>query len=167
MTVLFNSPIPVISVVSNLILGLLLLGFMPTADAQTRIESEHTLHIKSKHSVELTIERAKRIAEHSELKVFGVIDHAQNAADAGMELLPTQLIVFGNLAVDTELIQANPLIGLDLPLKLLVWEDQNGVVWISYSSAEAMQKRHNLSEHTKQFQDTEALLKDLAQAAGR
>ena len=85
-----------------------------------------------------------------------------------MELLPTQLLVFGNLAVDTELMQANPLIGLDLPLKLLVWEDRNGVVWISYSSAEAMQKRHNLSdEYTKQFRDTEALLKDLAQAVGR
>ncbi len=156
-----------IGVVPNLILGLLLFGLIPTADAQSRIESEHTRHIKSKHSVELTVERAKRIAEHNELKVFGVIDHAQNAADAGMELLPTQLLVFGNLAVDTELMQANPLVGLDLPLKLLVWEDRDGVVWISYSSAEAMQKRHNLSEYTKQFRDTEALLKDLAQAVGR
>ena len=151
----------------NLILGLLLLGLMPTADAQDRIESEHTQHIKSKHSVELTVERAKRIAEHNELRVFGVIDHAQNATDAGMELLPTQLIVFGNPVVGTELMQANPLIGLDLPLKLLVWEDLNGVVWISYSSAEAMQKRHSLLEHTKQFRDTETLLKDLAQAAGQ
>ena len=160
--------ISAIGVVPNLILGLLFFGFIPTADAQTRIESEHTLHLKSKYSVELTVERAKRIAEHNELKVFGVIDHAKNAAEADMELLPTQLLVFGNLAVDTELIQANPLIGLDLPLKLLVWEDRDGVVWISYSSAEAMQKRHNLSdEYTKQFRDTEALLKDLAQAVGR
>ena len=155
------NPIP------NLILGLLLFGLIPTADAQDRIESEHTRHIKSKHSVELTVERAKRIAEHNELRVFGVIDHAQNATDVGMELLPTQLIVFGNPAVGTELMQANPLIGLDLPLKLLVWEDRNGAVWISYSSAEAMQKRHNLLEHTKQFLDTETLLKDLAQAAGQ
>ncbi len=159
--------ISVIGIVPNLILGLLLLGFIPAADAQTRIESEHTRHIKSKHSVELTVERAKRIAEHNELRVFGVIDHAQNAADAGMALLPTQLLVFGNSAVGTELMQANPLIGLDLPLKLLVWEDRGGVVWISYSSAEAMQKRHNLLEHNKQFRDTETLLKDLAQAAGQ
>ena len=151
----------------NLILGLLLFGLIPTADAEDRIESEHTQHIKSKYSVELTVERAKRIAEHNELRVFGVIDHAQNTTDTGMKLLPTQLIVFGNPTVGTELMRANRLIGLDLPLKLLVWEDRNGVVWISYSSAEAMQKRHNLPEHTKQFLDTETLLKDLAQAAGQ
>ncbi len=159
--------ISIISVVPNLILGLLLFGLIPTASAQDRIESEYTRHIKSKHSVELTVERAKRIAEHNELRVFGVIDHAQNATDAGMELLPTQLIVFGNPAVGTELMRANRLIGLDLPLKLLVWEDRNGAVWISYSPVEAMQKRHNLPKHTKQFLDTETLLKDLAQAAGQ
>ena len=153
--------------VPSLLLCLMLLGFAAALDAQTRIESEHTLHVKSKHSVELTVERAKRIAEHNELRVFGVIDHAQNAADAGMELLPSQLIVFGNPSVGTELMNANPLIGLDLPLKLLVWKDQDGVVWISYSSAESMQKRHNLNEYTQQFRETEALLKDLAQAAGQ
>ena len=153
--------------VPNLLLCLILFGLATSLDAQTRIESEHTLHIKSKHSVALTVERAKRIAEHSELKVFGVIDHAQNAADIGMELLPTQLLVFGNPAVGTELMNVNPLLGLDLPLKLLVWQDREGIVWISYSSAESMQKRHNLDEHTEQFQNTERLLKELAQEAGR
>ena len=157
----------VTGVVPSLILGLLLLGLIPIADAQSRIESEYTQHMKSKHSVDLTIERAKRIAEHNELRVFGVIDHAQNATDDGMELLPTQLIVFGNPTIGAELMQANPLVGLDLPLKLLIWEDRNGVVWISYSSAEAMQKRHNLLGYTKQFRNIETLLKDLAQAAGQ
>ena len=158
---------PATNAVPSLLLCLTLFGLAAALDAQTRIESEHTLHIKSKHSVELTVERAKRIAEHNELRVFGVIDHAQNAADAGMELLPAQLIVFGNPSVGTELMNANPLIGLDLPLKLLIWKDKDSVVWISYSSAESMQKRHNLNEYTKQFLETEALLKDLAQAAGQ
>ena len=154
-------------IIINLGLCLLLLCYTAILNAQTRIESEHTQHIKSKHSVELTVERAKRIAEHSELKVFGVIDHAKNAADVDMEMLPAQLIVFGNPTVGTELMNTNPLIGLDLPLKLLVWEDREGVVWISYNSAEAMQKRHNLPEHNEQFNNIKRLLKELAQEAGR
>ena len=156
-----------IGVVPKLILCLVLFELSTTAYAQSEVGSEYTRHIKSKHSVELTIERAKRIAEHSELKVFGVIDHAQNATAVGMALLPAQLMVFGNPSVDTELIKANPLIGLDLPLKILVWEDHNGIVWISYSSMEAMQKRHKLDKYAEQFGETEYLLKDLAQKAGQ
>lgn len=156
-----------ISAVPKLLLGLMLLGYAATLHAQSFIESEHTRHIKSKHSVALTVERAKRIAEHSELKVFGVIDHTQNAAAGDSEVLATQLMVFSDPAIDTELLQANPLIGLDLPLKLLVWKDRSGVVWISYSSAEAMQNRHKLSDYQEQFNKIEYLLKDLAQQAGR
>ena len=130
-----------ISAVSNLLLYWILLGCIAPLNAQSIIESEHTLHIKSKHSVALTVERAKRIAEHSELKVFGVIDYNQVATAAGTTLLPAQLMVFGDSEIDAELLAANPLIGLDLPFKLLVWEDRRGVVWISYSSVEAMQKR--------------------------
>lgn len=156
-----------IGAVPKLLLCLILSGIVATLNAQTRVESEYTRHIKSRHSVELTVERAKRITEHNGFKVFGVIDYAKNATDIDMKLLPAQLLVFGNPVVATELMNANPLIGLDLPLKLLVWEDRNGVIWISYSPAEFLRKRHKLDEYSAQFSDTERLLKDLAQEAGR
>jgi len=151
----------------NLLLCLLLLGLTVAAAAQSNIVAQHSQHIKSKHSVARTVERALRIAEHNELRVLGVIDHSENAAAADVQLLAARLLVFEDPRLSATLLQENPLIGLDLPLKLLVWEDREGIVWISYSSAEFLQKRYKLSDYPKQFLELAALLKDLAQAAGQ
>ena len=124
-------------------------------------------HVKSRHAVEITVERAKRMLEHHGFRVFGVIDHADNAKQAGLELPPTQLLVFGNPKGGTPLMRANRLIGVDLPMKLLVWEDGNGSVWISYNEAAYLQKRHHLDDRAKQFAQIARLLEDVSRATAK
>lgn len=126
--------------------------------------SDGMRHVKSRHAVEITVERAKRMLEHHGFRVFGVIDHADNAKKAGLELPPTQLLVFGNPEGGTPLMRANRLIGLDLPMKLLVWEDDDGVVWISYNETAYLQKRHRLDGHARRFAQIARLLEDVSRS---
>ncbi len=122
-------------------------------------------HVKSRHNIADTVERAKRMLEHQGFRVFGVIDHADNARTVGLELPPTKLLVFGNPEGGTPLMRANRLIAIDLPLKLLVWEDAAGVVWISYSDAAFLQKRHRLDGQKQAFGKMARLLEDLGRAS--
>lgn len=137
-----------------------------SADSRKKPASQGTMHIKSHHSVDSTVERAKRILEYHKFRVFGIIDHADNAKGAGLTLLPTKLLVFGNPKVGTVLMQKNRLIGLDLPLKLLVWEDSSGVVWISYTTPDFLEKRH--TKNGKQrvlFKKMRTVLRDISREA--
>lgn len=136
-----------------------------TANTTEAPVSDGMHHVKSRHNIADTIERAKRMLEHQGLRVFGVIDHADNARKAGLELPPTKLLVFGNPEGGTPLMRANRLIGIDLPLKLLVWEDAAGVVWISYNDAAFLQKRHRLDGQKQAFGNMARLLKDLGRAS--
>ena len=135
-----------------------------TAESPT---SDGMRHVKSRHAVDVTVERAKRMLEHHGFRVFGVIDHADNAKQADLELPPTRLLVFGNPKGGTPLMRANRLIGVDLPMKLLVWEDGNGVVWISYNEAAYLQKRHRLDGHAKRFAQIAQLLEDVSRATAK
>ena len=78
------------------------------------------------------------------LTVFARIDHAQAAADAGLKLRPTLLIIFGNARGGTPLMQAAQTMGIDLPLKALVWEDATQVTWLSYNDPQWLAARHGL-----------------------
>lgn len=78
------------------------------------------------------------------MRVFARIDQAAAARDAGIEMGPMELILFGNPAAGTPLMVAHPTLAIDLPLKAVVWEDGHGVVWISYNSSEYLQQRHGL-----------------------
>lgn len=131
------------------------------------ISSRGTMHIKSHHSVEKTVERAKRILEHHEFRVFGIIDHSENATGAGLSLSPTKLLVFGNPKVGTALMEKNRLIGLDLPMKLLVWEDKSSVVWISYTTPDFLQQRHDLNEQRALFAKMRSVMQDISREAAR
>ena len=79
------------------------------------------------------------------LNVFARIDHAAGAAEAGLELRPTNLIIFGNARGGTPLMQASQTSGIDLPLKLLVWQDAAGKTWLSYNEPSWISKRHGFS----------------------
>jgi uncharacterized protein (DUF302 family) len=78
------------------------------------------------------------------LSVFARIDHAAGAAEAGLSLRPTELLIFGNAKDGTPLMQAVQTIGLDLPLKALVWQDASGTTWLSYNDPNWLAKRHGL-----------------------
>ena len=130
-------------------------------------ESREVVHVESRYGVEDTVERARRMIEHQGLRVFGVIDHQAAAKKIGETLAPTRVLVFGNPELGTRIMRENRVAGLDLPMKLLVWEDADGVVWISYHRADALAARHGFEARDKRFDRMASVLKTLAKAAAR
>jgi len=104
------------------------------------------VHTASPHSVAETLQRLRMIVESRGLTVFATIDHSGEAAKVGMEMKPTQVLIFGSPKAGTPVMLAAPTVAIDLPLKALVWEDAQGKVWISYNSAEYLQRRHGIPE---------------------
>ncbi len=76
------------------------------------------------------------------MRVFARINHAAGAAAAGLSLRPTEVLIFGNAKAGTPLMQSVQTIGIDLPLKALVWQDASGVTWLSYNDPSWLAKRH-------------------------
>jgi len=102
--------------------------------------------IQSDYSVAETINRLVDVAEEKGLTIFSRIDHAGNATKQGLQLRPTELIVFGNPKAGTILMQDEQTSGIDLPVKALAWEDTSGKVWLTYNDVTWIADRHNLSE---------------------
>jgi uncharacterized protein (DUF302 family) len=100
---------------------------------------------ESPHSVAETVERLKTMLATGGLKLFAVIDHSGEAEAVGLELRDTKLVIFGNPQAGTPVMQANPLAGLDLPLKVLVWAGE-GRTNVSYTSPAALAARYQLSD---------------------
>jgi len=102
------------------------------------------IDIPSNHSVDETVERLKGILDAKGITLFALVDHSGEAAKAGMKMRPTKLFIFGNPKGGTPVMLATPSSALDLPLKILVWEDVQGKVWITYNSPSYLQERHNI-----------------------
>jgi uncharacterized protein (DUF302 family) len=100
--------------------------------------------VPSNHSVDATVEKLKSILQAKAVKLFALVDHSGEAEQAGMPMLNTKLLIFGNPQAGTPLMLASPTIALDLPLKILVWEDANAKVWITYNSVDYLIARHSL-----------------------
>jgi uncharacterized protein (DUF302 family) len=102
------------------------------------------VHRRSPFPVAETVDRLTRAIGAAGAKVFVVVDHSGEAERAGLSLRDTKLVVFGNPAAGTPAMAASPLAALDLPLKILVWEDDAGDVWSSYLDAAWLADRHGL-----------------------
>lgn len=100
---------------------------------------------QSPHSVAETAQRFTSEAESRGIKVLATVDHEQNAASADLTLRPTQVIIFGNPRLGTPLMQCEQSIAIDLPQKLLVWEDEAGQVKLAYNDPRYLGGRHKLS----------------------
>jgi uncharacterized protein (DUF302 family) len=98
--------------------------------------------LRSAHGFKTTLERLLQVLKAKGVTVFAQIDHAAGAAGVGMTLRPTTLVVFGNPAAGTPLMQAAQTAGIDLPLKALVWQDAEGAVHLSYNDAAWIAARH-------------------------
>jgi uncharacterized protein (DUF302 family) len=98
----------------------------------------------SHHSVEETVERLKGILQSKRVTLFAMVDHSGEAEKVGMKMRPTKLLLFGSPKAGTPLMQAAPSIAIDLPLKILVWEDEQGKAWVSYNSPAYLQQRHGI-----------------------
>jgi len=104
----------------------------------------------SNHSVDQTVQRLGDLLRAKGVKVFSIVDHSGEAASAGLQMPATKLIIFGNPKAGTPLMIASPSAAIDLPLKILVAEDRDGKVWISYNSPAYLQARHGLPDNLMQ-----------------
>jgi len=102
------------------------------------------ISLASRFSARETMDRLLSALTARNMTVFARIDHAANAAAAGMSLRPTEVVLFGNPKGGTVLMQEQQRAGIDLPLKALVWEDADGKVWLSYNDAKWIAQRHGL-----------------------
>lgn len=102
------------------------------------------VQVAASHSVDQTVEKLKGILQAKGVTLFALVDHSGEAEKAGLTMPPTRLLIFGSPKAGTPLMQAAPTIAIDLPLKILVAQDDQGKVWISYNSPEYLAERHNL-----------------------
>ena len=144
-------------IVAALLLTLVLAG---PAAAQGGLVS-----VKSSHDVVTTANRLESALQEKGIAVFARIDHAAGAAGVGQTLKPTLLIIFGNPAMGTPLIERSRSMGIDLPLKALIWEDRAGQVWFSYNSPDYLARRHGITEMGDVIMKMQEALSNFAMAA--
>lgn len=129
-------------------LAIALLGsvtFATPADAQLITQP-------SPHPVAETVDRLEEVVQEAGLRVFARFDHALGAASVDMALPPTQLLIFGNPQLGTPLMQSERTIGLDLPLRVLVWQDAEGQVQVTYTDPAALRELFGITDQDPLFE---------------
>jgi len=118
----------------------------------------------SHHSVDQTVERLVKLLQSRSITLFALVDHSGEAAKAGMAMRPTKVLIFGSPRAGTPLMIAAPTIAIDLPLKVLVWEDGQEKVWLSYNDPDYLRERHGVPQELLQ---NLAVVETLASEAGK
>lgn len=106
--------------------------------------AEGLIAVKSPYEVRETLDRLEATAKQRGLKVFARIDHAAGAASVGKTLRPTEVLIFGNPQGGTPFMECAQSAGIDLPLKALAWQDEQGQVWLAYNDPEFLATRHGI-----------------------
>ncbi len=138
----------------------LLFALSGTAGAQSLLLSQ-----ESKFPVKETADRLAKSIEEKGLKIAARVDHAAGAKAAGMDLAPTEVVLFGNPKLGTPLMLSNPESAIDLPMKMLVWQDKAGKVWIGYVAPDALKVRYGINDRDEVFRTMTGALAGLAKAA--
>jgi uncharacterized protein (DUF302 family) len=124
-------------------------------------KSDGVVKNKSAYGMTETVERITKDVEKKGIKLFGVIDQAKLAKDAGVELRPSSLIVFGNPPLGTLFLTARAEAGLDWPVRLLVFADGKGQVWTAYTDFHWIAQRHNIRNRAPQFKMATEVIKSI------
>ena len=129
----------------------------------TSSKSMGLVDLQSNHSVDETVEKVRAILQSKGITLFALIDHSGEAVNVGMKMRPTKLLVFGNPKGGTPVMLAAPSSAIDLPLKILIWEDAQKKVWVTYNSPTYLMERHNIpAELLPNVSLMEALAKNAA-----
>jgi len=123
------------------------------------------ISIKSSHDVKTTVDRLEDKLREKGMTVFIRINHAEGAEKVGKKLRPTELIIFGNPKVGTPLMQCGQSVGIDLPQKALIWQDESGQVWLSYNDPKYLANRHSIKECSEVIKKIEKALGNFAKMA--
>lgn len=141
--------------INNAIRSAALIVTMITASAHISTAQAGTndgiVTVKSRYSVGETVNRIKRSVEKKGITLFGVIDQARLGNAAGNKVRPSRLVMFGNPALGTTFITANPLAGLDWPVRVLVYQAKDGSVYAAYTDFGWIAKRHGIQSRTREF----------------
>jgi len=108
------------------------------------INDNGIIDIPSNHSVDETVAKLMGILQTKGVTLFALVDHSGEAEKVGMKMRPTKLLIFGNPKAGTPVMLAVPTTAIDLPLKILIWEDAQGKVWVTYNSSAYLQERHGV-----------------------
>lgn len=112
--------------------------------ASTLQAADGLVRFKSPHSVPVTTERLVSALKEKGMTVFRQVDHQQGAANVDLSMPPTRVVIFGNPKVGTPLMQCAPTTAIDLPQKMLIWEDADGQVWLGYNDPSYLKERHGI-----------------------
>lgn len=127
--------------------------------------AEGMITIESEHSVEKTADKLVSVLKDKGMTVMNRINHTAGAKKAGFELRPTEVIIFGNPKVGTPLMQCAQSVAIDLPQKALIWEDEEGHVWLGYNDPTYLKVRHRIKDCDKVLKKVDNALRNFAEAA--
>jgi len=120
---------------------------MTAAEGQAPEKDQGIVSKPTKLTVDQAVEKLKFILQSKGVMLFALVDHSGEAAKVGMTMLPTKLLIFGSPKAGTPVMLAAPTAALDLPLKILVWQDGQGQVWLSYNGLPFLQHRHGIPDN--------------------
>ncbi len=143
-----------------LIVSIFILFFSTAGNADQGVSS-----VQSVYDVNTTADRLEAILQEKGMKIFNRINHGKGAQSVGVNLRPTELIIFGNPKVGAPLMQCAQTVALDLPQKALIWEDESGKVWLSYNDPAYLVERHNISGCEEVVQKVTNALANFAKSA--
>ena len=122
--------------------------------------------MSSSNNVDVTTEKLTEAIEEAGVTVFAVVDHAENADGAGLELVPTRLVIFGNPRIGTPIMQADPLAAHDLPVRVLIWE-RAGETRLAALSSDAFRSRYSLDAASEPLAKMQKALEKFMSAASK
>jgi len=117
-----------------------------TNETQAAANDSGIVSKRSAHSVDETVAKLQSLLQSKGITVFALVDHSGEAAKVGMSMLPTKLLIFGSPKAGTPVMLVAPTTAIDLPLKILVWQDGQGNVWLSFNSLPYLQRRHKIPQ---------------------
>lgn len=142
---------------------ILLIAILPF----TTLAADGIVNIKSKHSVSQTANKLEQVLASKGMKIFQRINHSAGAQSVGVDLRPTELIIFGNPKVGSPLMKCAQTVALDLPQKALIWQDENNQVWISYNQPAYLKSRHHIEGCDAVLEKVTGALSKLTAAAAK
>ena len=149
---------PKIVLMASMLLGLVAVTNIVSAQ-------EGMIVVPSTHDVATTMDKLESIVKSKGMKVMARVNHTANAESVGMELRPTQLLIFGNPKVGTPLMLCSQSIAIDLPQKMLVWESEDGEVFLGFNDPAYLKSRHSTGGCDKVFEMVTGALNNFAKAA--
>jgi len=138
-----------------------LFAFVLTASSPAMADNDGIITVKSAFPIGETIERLKKDIADKGIKFFNEIDQSRLAADAGIKLRPSVLLIFGNPPLGTQFITASANAGLDWPVRLLVYENEKGEVWTAYTDFDWIARRHGIENRNDQFKMASSVISSI------